>query len=237
MVAPHRLAFSLVAVACLLLPSPASADPIVGQVDDFEDGTTQGWLINLLGMGNPPAEALPINVSTGGPGGADDSYLRLTSLGGQTAGGRLVALNLDTRWTGDYLSAGVAAITMDLINLGTSDISLRLLFERVEGGPPTDIAFTNDVVVLAAGGGWTSATFRIGLDDLAAALGSVEAVLSGASVVRLYHGPDAGFPGTPIAAQLGVDNIRAAAVPEPTALAMLLMGVIGAGLAARRRGA
>ncbi|WP_337176673.1 PEP-CTERM sorting domain-containing protein [Paludisphaera sp.] len=237
MLTPHRLACALVACACLLLPSPASADPIVGQVDDFEDGTTQGWLINLLGMGSPPAEALPINVPTGGPGGADDHYLRLTSLGVTGAGGRLVALNLDSRWTGDYLSAGVAMITMDLINLGSSDVSLRLLFESVGATGPTDVASTNDSVFLAAGGGWTSATFRVGLDDLTASLGSVEAALTSASVIRLYHGPDPGFPGPPIAAQIGVDNIRAAAIPEPASIAMLLVGAIGAGLAARGRGA
>ncbi|WP_165252991.1 PEP-CTERM sorting domain-containing protein [Paludisphaera soli] len=233
---PDRLACSLVAAACLLLPSPASADPVVGQIDDFEDGTTQGWLINLLGMGSPPAEALPTNVTTGGPGGLDDNYLRLTSLGVAGAGGRLVALNLDPRWTGDYLSSGVAAITMDLINLGSTDLSLRLLFEHVEAGPPTDVAFTTDAVFLAAGGGWTSATFRVGLDDLTAALGSVEAALGDVSVVRLYHSPAAGFPGPPTAAQLGVDNIRATAVPEPASIAMLLAGVLGAGLAAGRRG-
>ena len=114
---------SLLTAVCLLSSSLAVADPIIGQVDDFEDGTTQDWIVNLLGMAPPPPAALPINVPTGGPGGLDDSFLRLTSLGGNGPGSRLVVINLAPRWTRDYLAAGVTALTMDVNNLASPTCS------------------------------------------------------------------------------------------------------------------
>jgi hypothetical protein len=227
--------------ACLLLAPAAAADPIVGQVDNFEDGTTQGWRINLLGMGSPPANTLPANIPTGGPAGLNDNFLLLTSNGSQGAGGRLVALTLDPRWTGDYVAAGVNAITMDVNNLGATSLALRMLFESVGPMGPTDVAASAGAVIVPPGSGWTRVTFPIAPDDLTALMGSVGAALTRANVVRLFHGPAAAFPGPASAAQLGVDNITAssaqtaAAVPEPATLAVFA-GLAGAGgLVARRR--
>lgn len=206
-------------------PGVAAADPVLGQVDDFEDGTTQGWRINLLGIGSPPAEVLPVNIPDGGPGGDGDGFLRMTSLGTAGPGGRLVALNLDDRWTGNYLASGVSALRMDLNNLGTTDLALRILFERTDGGPPTDIAWSTLPVLLPAGGGWTTATFDIRPDDLTAGLGSIHDALEFASVIRIFHSPASEFPGPPTVAVLGVDNIQA--VPEPASWRMVVAGLLG----------
>jgi hypothetical protein len=210
---------------CLLLPAIACAVPVVGQVDTFEDGSTQGWIINLLGIGSPPAAALPTNIATGGPGGADDNFLQLTSLGGAGAGNRLVAINVDPRWTGNYIAAGVNAITMDVNNLGSTDLSLRLLFEHAAGGPPTDTAISTNPVLVSAGSGWTQVTFLIGVDDLTAGVGDVSAALSDVSIIRIFHSPVLQFPGPSLAAQIGVDNITA--VPEPSTLALAALGILG----------
>ena len=78
----------------------------LGQSDGFEDGTTQGWVVNLLGSGSPPAATLPTNVATGGPGGANDNYLQLTSNGTGGSGGRLVSINV-SQWAGNYTALGV----------------------------------------------------------------------------------------------------------------------------------
>jgi hypothetical protein len=129
-----------------------------------------------------------------------------------------------SQWAGDYLTAGVARMTMDVINLGSTDLALRLLFEDPAMGPPTNIAATTTPVILTAGGGWTSVSFDVQLDDLTALLGTTEDALSNTTVLRLFHNPAVGFPGPEIISQLGVDNIRARAVPEPSSIALIGLG-------------
>ena len=216
----------------MMSTSAAVATPVVGQVDDFEGGTTQGWFINAVGMGTPPAAVLPTNIATGGPGGLDDNYLRLTSLGGSGSGSRLAVNNADPRWTGNYLAAGVNAITMDVINLGQTELALRLALEDPTVGPPSNVAFSTDAVIVPVGSGWTPVTFLIGPGNLTAGLGDINAALTGATFLRLYHSPDPGFPNPvfpipAVAAQLGVDNITATAVPEPSTLALAGFGALG----------
>ncbi|HEX6985824.1 MAG TPA: hypothetical protein VF170_10620, partial [Planctomycetaceae bacterium] len=160
-----------IAAAVLLIglaqPRAATAG-LIGRIDTFEDGTTQGWEINLLGIGAPPTAALPTNVPTGGPAGADDNFLRLAAFGGTGAGSRLSVVNFMNQWAGDYLAEGVTAFRMDLINLGTTDLSLRLMFANPTVGPPTDLAFSTEAVVLPAGGGWTPVMFPVRPADLTA---------------------------------------------------------------------
>jgi hypothetical protein len=71
---PCRFFSALVFIPCLIASSSWAVT--VGQVDTFEDGTTQGWVAGVLGAVHPvpPANAL------GGPAGANDNYLLLTSL-------------------------------------------------------------------------------------------------------------------------------------------------------------
>ena len=60
----------LILALTTLTASTAWAVPV--GFDDFEDGTTAGW-----DVGNPNAHpAPPVNVSTGGPTGADDAYFK-----------------------------------------------------------------------------------------------------------------------------------------------------------------
>ena len=54
-----------------LLTTITWAQVVANQVDDFEDGTTQNWVIG--GAAGP--EFQPMNVATDGPGGVDDNYL------------------------------------------------------------------------------------------------------------------------------------------------------------------
>lgn len=61
-----RFTVALIMIAAFVAPVRAI---VVGQIDDFQDGSTQGW----------GGYAVPTNVPTGGPSGAGDKYLKLTS--------------------------------------------------------------------------------------------------------------------------------------------------------------
>src|SRR5262245_12891015 len=91
------------ALASLMLISSASAIPVT--IENFQDGTTMGWIVP------GPSPNPPVNIATGGPAGAGDRYLQLTSTGLPGAGGRLAVIN-DTRWGGDYIAAGLTSIVM-----------------------------------------------------------------------------------------------------------------------------
>lgn len=203
--------------------------------DTFEDGTTMGWSVPGLSP-NPPS-----HVSDGGPGGAGDAYLQVVATGLDGPGGRLSVLN-GAQWMGDYLAAGINAITMDVRNSGPDDLFLRLLFENFGAlpGPPTDLAVTLADILVPAGSAWMSIAFDLSGANLSALAGTVNGALSDVNVLRLFHNPVPGHAGPPVGppvvnATLGVDNISAvSAVPEPHT-SMLLLGAVAAYLLVRRR--
>lgn len=220
-----------------LWSAPAGALSIA-QIDTFEDGTTQGWQV-----GDPTHPAPPVNIATGGPGGAGDNYLQLTAVGSSGPGSRLSAFNF-AQWAGDYIAAGITSIYMDVNNFGPDDLSLRLLFADPAGGPPSNVAVT-DAVLIPAGSGWQSIVFSVVPADLIAVIGDASLALANATELRIFHNPDPDFPGPGIgipivSATLGVDNISptapSAAVAEPAGLAALGLGLIALGLLRRRRG-
>jgi hypothetical protein len=202
--------------AAFIQVPPATA-VILDQIDDFEDGTTEGWRVGT-GMGNPhPA---PPSNQLGGPAGASDNYMLLTSFGGRGSGSRLAVFNFNQQWSGDFISAGVARITMDVNNFGAGDLSLRLLLANSEVlQVPTHVAVSSNSVQLPAGTGWTSVEFPIGSGDLTAIAGTVNGALTTATELWIFHSIAAEFPPDPVVALLGVDNITAqsaaAVIPEP----------------------
>lgn len=221
-----------VAIAIAVLPATSRAQISAGHVNNFEDGTTQGWRINPLNMGSPPPASLPGNIASGGPAGVNDNYLRLTSLGGMGAGSRMVVTN-DAGWRGNYIAAGIESIRMDAINLGSTDLALRFFIEDPTTGPPVNIAMSAEPQILAAGSGWQTLEFPLyGATGLAALLGDVNAALSATTVVRILHSDTFNYPPESIAAQLGVDNITAnvsmsaTVVPEPATVAMMAIGLL-----------
>jgi hypothetical protein len=217
------------------LPVAAAA---VGQIDTFSTGT-QGWHV-----GNPMNPNQPSTVATGGPAGAGDAFLRLISdeLSGPNGGNKLDVMN-DAQWAGNYGSAGIGAISMDVNNMGTTDLFLRLLLETANPapGPPLNAALTTVAQQVPANSGWIHIVFPLMPGDLTAVLGTATGARANVDQVRLFHNPDPTFFGPPssiptITAELGVDNIQAlAAVPEPATLGLVAFGLGAAAAAGRRR--
>ncbi len=205
------------ALASGLACTPAHAVS-VGMTDTFAGVSSAGW---STGGASPVP---PLAHAGGGPAGAADPYLLLRSTGNAGAGGRLVAFS-GPQWAGDYLQAGVSAIDLDVNNLGSTDLALRLVFEGTQGN-----AVTQDVVLLPAASGWRHVGFSIlptGLTNAGAA------VLSDVLRYRLIHNPDATAVGPIVVASLGVDNISA--VPEPGMVWLLAAGLAVLGLAGWQR--
>jgi hypothetical protein len=210
-------------LATLFAPAALFAAPLT--IDDFEDGTTQGWFVPAGGPFVHPAP--PTNV-LGGQDGALDNYLLLTALGGSSSGSRMSVLN-ESQWTGDF--TGLSAIEMDVNNFGPDTLHLRLLFVNFPpGGPPpgpTDVAWTLAPIIVSSGSGWAHISFDLSPLNLFAPIGTVAGALSDVNELRLFHSvePFFGGPGVgaePVTAQLGVDNI--AAVPEPMSLLLFCTG-------------
>lgn len=214
------LALSLFA---LTLNQPMIFAITVGQLDTFEDGTTQGWTVGNPTFGSP-SPAAPVNVSANGPGGIDDNFLMTTAFGYDGPGSRYSIFNL-SQWAGDYSSAGVASIQMQVRNFGETDLQLRLaLFDGGVTSAPNHLVISEDALLVPSGSGWLLLTFSLDPDALLAILGDTDSALSHVTQLRLFHNPDPTFLGPPssipaINASLGIDNIRAngpstVAVPE-----------------------
>ena len=168
-----------------------------GQIDDFEDGTTQNW---EQGETLPDS---PRNVGSGGPGGAGDSYLQDAS-DGVEEGGRLVMFN-EEQWADEYTSAGVEVIALEMINEGSNPLTMRLAIDG-DGGQFSTIS----EVALPVGSGWQTAYFDVRPDNWVSVGGSsITATLSNADTLRLLHNADPDWRGTDIVATIGVDNITA----------------------------
>ena len=211
----------LALTAILLWPGATSAQVVVGQMDDFQDGTTQNWKQGSA-AGTPP-----VNVNTGGPNGAGDNYLLITSHGGGGADSKLVVFN-QQQWATTYDPA-VTGIGMDLDNLGTTPLTIRVAFQDVNGNEYSTAGFD-----LPTSSGWQHAQFSLTNSDMTPLFGATQpfstALADGIVTMRILDAASPAFSGDPIAAQLGVDNVTAvaAAVPEPGSLALLaLAGLIG----------
>tara|TARA_R110002012_G_scaffold319389_3_gene539824 strand:+ start:35002 stop:35817 length:816 start_codon:yes stop_codon:yes gene_type:complete len=171
-----------------------------GQIDDFEDGTVQNWIIGS-------STGAPINVATGGPNGLNDNFLEYTSTGASGTASRMVFFNANSQWSADFVSEGIVEIQFDAQAL-TNDLNLRLAFQGPNG---TRMVSTNPVF-LAAGTGWTSIVLPLDASGFTVVQGpaSVTAVLSAVSTMRiLSHSSIDNWKGEEIAATLRVDNITA----------------------------
>ena len=217
----------------------------LSSLNDFEDGTTQAWSEGGSRTSSPNP---PTNISTGGPGGAGDSYVQNVSTGGNGAGGRWIMYNTSSTWTGDYVTAGVTRITAQARNTGPEAVPMGIAIGTANVRFGGNWWATTSPVSIPNDGAWHSVEFGLDTAGLTQVQGnaSLNTVLSGANVLRLVanatpsHIGSTSLSGTTI----GMDNIRAAgpAVPEVTlavdnatiseASTFLLNGNAGLGLLA-----
>ncbi len=223
-------AFVFLTAACALMPSAANA-LVPGQVDTFQGGTTQGW-----GNGAIGGAVAPTVITSGGPGGAGDAFMQVTSTG-SGPGGRLTVFNR-LQWPGNYVAQGINAISIDLRNQSNITLTIRIAFKSsTASGAP---GYLSQPFVINPMSGWQTALFQITpasmipVDNPAPfstffTSGNVEMRIINAVNVDNLNGDF-------VAAQLGVDNIRA--VPEPSAFALIgagALGLLGVRFAGRRR--
>ncbi|MBX7104222.1 MAG: hypothetical protein K1X57_09075 [Gemmataceae bacterium] len=207
-----------IVVAMSLASGRANAQILSGQVDTFSGGSIANW---TEGPGSPNP---PVNVSTGGPLGAGDSFLQNISSGGGGPGSKQVMYN-QSQWTGSYTAVNVNSLTAMMANFGAAPVSMRV---AIQGGPGLTQFGSLTPVVLPADGIWRPVTFNLspsglsliaGSDSLATVLGSVSEL----RILAAASGPS--FNGDAIAANIGLDNLTATSVPEPASI--VLVGVTG----------
>lgn len=211
---PSRgLVFVATVVALVMFGlSRAGASPTLGQVDTFQDGTTDNWQTGRAGQ--------PQNIASGGPAGASDAFMEMISTGTGGPGSKPVVLNR-AQWAGNYLAAGITEVDIDLKNLGNTPLSMRWVMQPQIGASSGYVSAT--AFALPADGAWHHAAFLIDSAHLTGvdgppALSSVLANVQEARIVSSVS-PDTG--GDTIAATIGVDNVRA--VPEPAVAALLCL--------------
>jgi len=223
---------ALTCTMLFILPTASSAQVLLGRIDDFQSSTT-----DTLGWTNGGVNS-PIVVVGGGPLGAGDNFLRVMSSGGIGPGSRMIAFNR-TRWSGDFLNAGspgaaVTSVTMDLKVTSGPALKMRIAMKngtlQSSPGYVTTIAFD-----LPADSAWHHVVFGIDTASLSpiGAPGPLNTFLQNVVEFRILHSVAPDLDGDPIAANLGVDNITPVGVPEPSALALVGLGVLAF---ARRRG-
>ncbi len=231
--------FAVIGLICLLPPGTARAIS-VGQMDDFEDSTLQGWRMGIASV----TDSYMANIADGGPAGLDDSYLEVTADSTVPFGGSRLTFFNRLQWTGDYTAAGITAIAMDLKNFSpTEALNMRL---AINGGYGPSTGMTGGVFTSAAsisldsGSGWTRAVFSLLPGDLIAISGGrggnttgndVQATLANVLELRLLNSASPDWAGLPVTATLGIDNIQA--VPLPPSLVLFGSGLVV--LFARRR--
>lgn len=213
------LGLAAASMCALSLATSASAVS-VGMLTDFEDGMTAGW----LGSGSPSV------ITESGR-----TFLRAVSFGGGGPGSHMAIHNTST-WRGDYQTAGISAVQIDIANFGDTAMFMRAVLHGADGTRFTSTAGQN----VPADGVWRTYTFSLAEADLTRVLLSASYASVISNVDRLMFRHDASTPssgGSSIATFAGYDNIRAIPAPGAAVLAGIGGLWLTAGNRRRRRGA
>lgn len=178
---------------------------VLNQVDLFQ-GSKDNWTDGHGGVNGTL-------VTTGGPNGAGDSFLQVSSgsFGGES---HMITFN-QMQWTGNYTSAGVDEISMSLKNFGTSTLPIRITIRDSIGSSGVGGYSSTNAFMLPADGQWHTAQFLLDAADMTAVNTSVSLAteLTAVADFRLLSAAQPAVVGDLISAQIGVDDITA--LPPP----------------------
>jgi hypothetical protein len=182
----RSLFFAFLAV----LATAASAQVVAGRVDDFQDGTTQSW----------SGGANPANIPNGGPVGAGDKYLEISSDGTH----HLASYNI-TRWTGNYSTVGIAKIEADLKCTGATQLVIRLVLF----GLNSDRWSSNTPIVVSPGDPWVHVSFDISAANFThtQGAGTFNDTYTNLDRIMFRHEPVISSGGVNVTGALGIDNV------------------------------
>jgi len=184
------------------MPLFAMAQVALNQKDTFENFTTANWTKSSSVLPNQ-------NIFSDGPAGADDNFLRVQSDGSTGSSGQLVTFN-NAQWAGNYVTAGITYISMDVRNSGASLITLRLSFFNTAWTNDPKWSSINPIAVLP-GQGWSTIIFPINAAAMSR-LGHTNAYNTDFNNIhefRILHNDAPAWDGDPIQASLDIDNIQA----------------------------
>ena len=223
----HNFTALLVTIFLFCYPCPANAQITLNQIDTFGSGTTANWTQGGTASG--------VAVVLGGPAGGADQYLQITSNGVGSATSRLVTFNR-TQWIGDYKTAGVTAISLDL-RAPISNNQARPIRLAFRDGA-TGTGYSSNAFSLPNDGLWHHTLFPVTSSNFTA-VGSptpFDTFLTTTTELRVLSAASPSLLGDPIMAIVGVDNIQAgvAPVPEPTLALFALIPLLVASLRIRR---
>ncbi|MFD0836038.1 T9SS type A sorting domain-containing protein [Mariniflexile aquimaris] len=185
----------------VVISTSVLAQVVAGQIDDFENGTVQSW---EEGGGISSSPNPPVNISTGGPNGANDNFLRNVSSGSFGAGGKMVMFN-QNQWAGNYTLQSIAAIKFKA-KASTNSLNLRIAFDGTGGR-----ICTTNAVVITSGSSWTDVTIPISAANFTLVGGTnISQTLQNVTTMRILSNTTPAWEGELVSATLDVDVIEAA---------------------------
>lgn len=170
---------------------------VLGQIDDFQNGTLNNWR-----GGFPGPEVVPDD----GPQGVADQYMRQMA---DAISPPHLAVTNDVQWAGDYITEGVNVLQVHLRNEGKTELEIRATLTS----STTNRWTSTKAFMLPPDGRWYKANFPLRESDLTRTAGTQSYATFMSFVPTLLFRHDSGTPShqpEPVVGTMGLDNITAA---------------------------